>query len=239
MQLFRYTIFFLFTTFFVCTASFARQVFKGEYGGQVYCPNTCDLIDGFYLGPGIGWETYRFRETPGPFPPIPFSIGSPIAASGPVLGLIGGYGQYYGWFYIAGEVSAYLNKALYHFNYVTPLGLSYQTNLSLRHSYKASILPGFRINRHAIAYARIGYMRSLVKTTEMGVNALTTFYHSESNWADGVEYGIGIESALNPNMSIRGEFTHASFGSFPTQLETSFDPSMNQFVLSLLYHFNY
>ena len=86
-----------------------------------------------------------------------------------------------------------------------------------------------------MVYVRLGYDRTLVKVTEKG-----TLLGGDSTkaWANGVDFGMGIETAIARHLSLRGEYIYTRDSTFDTKFDTTFSPSNSEFTLGLLYHFN-
>ncbi len=197
----------------------------------VLCIKT--LKDGIYAGAGLGYDAYRIKQNLSVMDVtgVLDQSNSNLSAKGTVGNLFLGYGQYYDWFYIAGEIFGNYSDADTSFSQ-----LSYQSDFDVRTSYGASILPGIRLSQAALVYGRIGYTRSYFSAKE---NMPGAFQLNTTDWGNGIHYGIGIEAALYRNWSLRGDYTYTYYGSFSSSIGTSFQPVNNQFMLSVLYHFDY
>lgn len=221
---------FSFLVFAFFSAAFA-QTYKG-YKGELPCPPVKKLKDELYVGVSGGYDAYRIRDS--------FSVTdiTSIARSGnPVLsangwngGLFVGYGRYFGWFYIAGEIFANYTGA----QTSTSFG-PYNNSISLRTSWGGSLLPGIKLNDQALLYARIGFVRTFLQSTEKGVLGGNS---TDTNWENGGEVGIGLETLLIGNLSLRAEYNHIFYTAYTTPFSTRLSPSNNQFLLGLNYHFD-
>lgn len=126
--------------FFLCFQNSAfAQIYKGQiYKGQMApCPVPNKLKDELYVGIGTGYDAYRIRQSFAVTDSLGVSrSGNPIlSANGWEGNLFAGYGRYFGWFYIAGELVANYTTAQTSFSFG-----AYNTDISLRTSMSASIL---------------------------------------------------------------------------------------------------
>jgi opacity protein-like surface antigen len=194
-------------------------------------------------------------------------------------GLFLGYGQYIqDLYYLGGEIWANGTNAQTNYNSVDtyavidPVLLGYTDTRNIGHSVKGqwswgvSILPGIKVNESTLAYARLGYARHQIKTGLSDVEFLSATLSpdglpfvdgvstSGKNWFSGFAYGLGMETVICQNWSVRGDYTHTNLGSNSNNVAivpTVFSPvdtalagsskssaSDNQFMLSLIYHFD-
>lgn len=222
------------------TMSYAYKNYKGEdYKGEVVVRplSTCclmkELNDGIYIGLGLGYDSYRIRQNLGVT-----DIDGGLDQANPAIGARGvlgsvfaGYGQYFNWFYIAGEIFTNYSGA------ATSYSLnSYHSNFSARGSYGLGILPGLRLSVASLLYARLGFIRTSFQAQENGFSgpALNT-----TNWGNGFNYGLGMETVIYDKFSLRGEYTYTSYSSFSSAVGTKFSPTNTEFVMGLIYHFDY
>src|SRR3990167_1917753 len=197
------------------------------------CPPPKMLKDGFYVGGQVGYDSYRVREgitlaSPGTL------TGNPVInATGWVGGLFVGYGQYFNdIYYLGGEVFGNYSGADQSYS-LTDTG-TYNSKVEARGGYGISVLPGVKLNDASFGYVRLCYNWSNLKTTE-STDIPTS--GNKSNTSGGFNYGVGIETLVYENWSVRGEYTHTGYNSFTSALNTSINPSDNQFMLGVLYHF--
>ena len=234
--------------------------FKGEVPPP--CPPVMVLHDGFYIGAGVGYDSYRInhnsdfseQETGDDIETISFSTNK--SATGWMGGIFAGYGRYFDWFYLAAEINANASNADSSLNYSNSAGNSTSVDVEARTSYGIALLPGVKLNDSSLFYIRLGYLRTDFKARVDNVdhdfidNVDSSFSGSRSEWRNGFQYGVGIETAIACDVSIRGEFTHTSYnsntvsGSFVEpatndsfSFDDKFNVSNNEFMLSLLYHF--
>lgn len=196
----------------------------------VSIPNS--LRDGLYIGAGLGYDSYRIRQSINVLDAsgILDQANPALSGRGLVGDVLGGYGQYFEWFYIAGEIFTKYTST--HSGYSLN---AYNSDFAVRETYGFSIIPGVRLNRTALLYVRLGYARTFLKAQENGT-ALGNF--ESSNWGNGIDLGLGAEMAVYRNFSVRGEYVYTDYSSFRSNaLNTKFITSNSEFIVSLLYHF--
>lgn len=212
--------------------------YKGEssFKDMPACPPPVMLKDGFYLGAQVGYDSYRVRE----------GFSSPVLNYNPVInntgwvgGLFLGYGQYLSdLFYLGGEIFGNLNGSSVSNNMRDNDGDVWTNKFTTNGSYGLALLPGLRLNDTSLGYLRLGWNWANLKgantVTDAGVQI---FNGSNSKTANGFNFGLGIETLLMTNWSVRTEFNHTWYNSFNAG-NTSYNASDNQFMLGLLYHFS-
>lgn len=239
------------------TACFAGS-YKGEnYKGEAVapCPTPLTLKDGFYLGAQLGYDSYRIRNnisaTTLPLPATETFNANPINnATGWVGGIFGGYGQYFNeWYYLAGELfvntsGASASTTVNHTFAATGLDSLY-TKTSVGTSWGVSLLPGLKLNDASLLYVRLGYNQARIKGQASATfNGVALGSVSKTSWRGGFNYGLGLESTFYPQWSVRTEYTHTNYSSFSNSVtvaggkaSSNYNPSDNQFMLGLIYHF--
>lgn len=231
------------STAFAAHADYKNEVYKGEpvAVAPVPCPILNCLQDGAYVGAGLGYDAYKVRQSI----TVNDGVGSgtsfnpSLSARGFNGSIFAGYGQYYDRFYIAGEVSALSTAADMSYG-MSNQDISFGTKLTARASYGVAILPGLKVNDSTLVYIRLGYVRTSFKSQENEtIPAFGVFNRgvSKSTWGNGLNYGIGVETAVCRNVSVRGEYNYINYNSFNSPVGTKFAPSNNQFVISGIYHF--
>jgi outer membrane immunogenic protein len=203
------------------------------------CPAAPQLMDGFYIGVQGGYDAYDVKANSSIA-----GVGSnnvDLNVKGWVGGLMLGYGKYFNnLYYLGGEVFGNYSNASENFNTsdtdgVTPI--AYNGKVNVNGSYGLALLPGFKINDATLGYVRLGYNWASIKyqESETGVGSA-----SKTNTSGGFVYGVGMETLIAANWSVRAEYTYTNYNSFNTSLGagTSVEPADNQFMLGLLYHFS-
>jgi opacity protein-like surface antigen len=238
--------------------------YKGEaMPAPAPCPQPLMLRDGFYLGAQVGYDAYRVRASnSSAFPAVagvaPGSLGANpvIGENGFAGGLFGGYGMYWSnWYYLGAEVFVNGSAASQAQNVSeTAIGAATGTattrgvynKVSTGMSWGISVLPGLKVNDSTLTYIRLGYNQAKLKgqsvlgvqtTTVAGVVTTATSNTSKNSWQGGFNYGLGIETAVYPMVSVRSEYSHTGYNSFSDANGTSYSASDNQLMVSLIYHF--
>ncbi len=240
----------------------AEANFKAEVPPP--CPPILVLHDGFYLGIGVGYDSYRVRQTldetifdiPTGAAVFSDSFSQASSATGWMGGIFAGYGRYFDTFYLGLEINANASNADATASNSDSFGDSSYIKLKARTSYGIALLPGLKVNDSTLLYVRLGYLRTNFRASfsetevDFFTGGLDTESASSNKWRNGFQYGIGMETAVAEDISIRGEYTHTSFSSktisgtvtdpiFAEAINTSakFSLSNNEFMLSAIYHF--
>jgi outer membrane immunogenic protein len=234
------------TLLLATTSGFAAN-YKGDYKGEAApCP-ACQpvnvLRDGFYVGAQVGYDSYRVRENVAVAAGLSSLSQNPVINStGFVGGLMAGYGQYFNsMYYLGGELFVNTSGASQSVNstFVTG-GVVAQTNskFTVGTSWGIGLLPGIKVNDSTLVYIRLGYNQARLKGRQTYVLPTASASTSKNNWQGGFNYGLGMETAIYPNLSLRGEYSHTNYNSFSNNLSgTKFSPADNQYMLGLIYHF--
>lgn len=217
----------------------AKSHHKGEadYKGEAPCPAPVMLKDGFYLGAQAGYEAYRVRQS---FSGSGISFNPVVAPTGWVGGLFIGYGQYLSdLFYLGGEIFGNVSGAETR-NSIGIAGIGGVTTASnkvqVNGNYGLALLPGIRLNNTSLGYLRLGWNWASIKTTNNAfVPGVGTAHSSNTHTANGFDFGLGIETLVYDNWSVRTEYTHTWFNSF-SRGGANYSPSDNQFLLGAVYH---
>ena len=219
------------------TTSFAAANYKGEsYKGEPMAPAPCPvekpLKDGFYVGAQVGYDSYKASEKV-TGPAVGFNSSRVTNATGFAGGLFAGYGQYFqDAYYLAAEILVNTSGASQSNSLTDSLGVNSNSKFSANTSYGVRLLPGIKLNNSSLLYIPLGYMSASLK----GTTNLT----SKSQYSGAFVYGLGVETAIYENFSLRGEYTHTnnnSFSSTSSDQTVKWSPSDNQVMLGLLYHF--
>ena len=101
------------------------------------------------------------------------------------------------------------------------------------------VIPRMTLNPSTIAYVRLGYIwADLEGSDTVTATGFAPVSSSSSNWEGGFHWGVGIESAFYlKNWSVRAEYTYTTFNDVNNDLGTFENPTDNQFMVGLLYHF--
>ena len=215
----------------------AYKNYKDDYKGEAPCPTPPSLHDGFYVGAQAGYDAYRYRQS--------LTGDGSISLIGSVTGWVGGlfvgYGQYFNnYFYLGGELLGNYNGS----NQVTMAfnsdGDTLQQKLQPRGTWGLTLIPGLKLNDASLGYFRLGYdwtnFHSSVSGTDLGG---PSFSGSKSSTQGGWDFGLGIETLVYENWSVRTEYNHVWYNSFTNNAagtSVTFKPSDNQFTLGAVYH---
>ncbi len=215
----------------------ANGNYKGERNlkGEVPCPPPLVLRDGFYLGAQGGFDAYRVREDIGD------GFANPaINSDGGVGGLFIGYGMNVtDMFYLGAEIFGNWSGADSSYNVGNSLSGVYSSDFKARGSWGVSVLPGIKFNPALLIYARLGYEWADLKATESYTLGSFSESASKTNTSGGFNWGIGMETEVVDNWSVRGEYNHTDYNSFSASQATTgthFKPSDNQFMASVIWH---
>ncbi|RDI44549.1 outer membrane protein [Aquicella lusitana] len=215
--------------------------YKGEanYKGEAMaapCPPPKMLKDGWYVGGQVGYDSYRVRQNINT-PSTSDIIGNPVLnATGWVGGLFLGYGQYLtDLFYLGGEIFANVSDADENYSLTDTVG-TYNSKFEVNSSYGLALLPGLRLNDTSLGYIRLGWNWANLKGKENITGGASS---SKSHTSNGFNLGLGLETLVYENWSVRTEYSHTWYNSFNSggTFGTKFNPSDNQFMLGVLYHF--
>lgn len=240
------------TTTFAYTKHHRARYYKGDYGRTykgdhkrkriVCCQPSCGLKDGLYVGIAGGYDSYKIKA--GLYPP-PGGVVSGLSATpkvnptGFLGGLYAGYGHYFDIFYIGAEIFGDYSSATTGYSLIAPTGgalaATYNVRLTARGVYGAGLVPGIKVNDNTLIYGRADYSRTNLVSNETATGGGFTVTDNVAQWVGGFRYGVGIETQVWGPLSIRGEYTHTSYGSFRSAL-SRFTPANNQFMLGLSYH---
>jgi opacity protein-like surface antigen len=220
--------------------AFAKN-YKGEpvYKEAPPCPPPAMLKDGFYLGAQVGYDSYRIRESYGNHT-TDFSSSLVGNVSGWDGGLFLGYGQYLtDMFYLGGEIFGTVNGTNQAILSVHSDDFNGQDKFQVNSSYGLALLPGLRLNDASLGYIRLGWNWANFKGKATGFDADSgvTRSSSNSNTSNGFNFGVGLETLIVTNWSVRTEFSHTWYNNFNGKFGVKFNPSDNSFMLGLIYHF--
>jgi outer membrane immunogenic protein len=213
---------------------FAAHNYKGEAGYKDVAP--CPpaergLQSGFYVGAQAGYDFYSVRKNISLDGGV-FTSNPTIAATGAIGGLFLGYGQYFNdMWYLGIEGAGNATGASNSWSATSAAG-TVNTKYSASSSWNLAVLPGLKLNVNSLLYVRLGYAWDRVK----GQITTPTTSGSKSQWSNGFMYGLGLESVLSGNWSLRTEYNHTSNNSFNTT-HVKFSPADNQVLLGVVYHF--
>lgn len=195
------------------------------------------LKDGLYFGISAGYDAARFRESTRVIDATGAIMNPPLAVNGWMGNIFLGYGRAFDWFYMGGEV--YLSASDANSGYaLTAPQSDYRLKLQMNNSWGADILPGILLNQATLFYLRLGFIRTYLHSDER-LHYLAVRQHVVNTPAtNAYRVGLGLESVIYCNLSLRGDYTYASYSAYFTRLDNRFSPANHEVTLALLYHLN-
>ena len=146
-----------------------------------------------YVGAGLGITT---------------NTGSNGSFRGVTGTVMGGYGAIMGEsFYLGGELFG---------DAFTATMTDHGSGMRTTYGYGASILPGFMLSEHTMAFARLGVQ-------------LSHFSKADSTVMGG-QAGLGFQTSMTQNWDVRGEYDYTDYRKVSGQ-----NPVADQFDVSLIY----
>ncbi len=207
------------------------------------CLFRCILEDGFYIGISAGYDIYEMRTKPSPLNVLfddtfTFANNINLNAEGVVGGAYFGYGRDFPGFY-----HTYLGIEAFGFGSAASSGYEltsnhsiYETTFQGKNNFGISIIPGIKLVKSTLIYAKLGYVASKINVTETFItDGLVVDNNNEVPMVYGWNTGIGIENAFFDDFSIRAEYNYQWFNSFKTEVGTKITPSNGEFMLGLSY----
>ena len=242
-------------------ASYARTAYKGEpvYKEQPPCPIERMLAKGFYVGVGAGYDSYRARSTNttdilAGAVGYDFSTTNHLDATGWVGDVFVGYDMPFDiWnigleaFYSRSGADGTENYNLLTGNGGVTTAATGQNKAQITNGYGISVLPGYFLSNGTLAFLRLGWTRSQFQlqnnSTVTGTAPILTgtvnTSLSQQQYRNGFTLGLGLETLIVDNWSVRGEFDHTWYnsGGFNGANISSVNLSNNQGNVSVIYHF--
>jgi opacity protein-like surface antigen len=204
------------------------------------------LKTGWYLGAQAGYDSYRVRENvSGTILGTGFAANPVLSGNGWVGGLFLGYGMMMNdWFYLGGELFGNFSGVDQNMS-ATINGIgSVNTSFQVNGSWGLGLLPGIKMTDSTLTYVRLGWNWANLKQTANIMNAANAILTSGSktNTSNGFVFGVGMETLIVDNWSLRGEFDHTWYSNYNVisaapALTVTTNPSDNQYMLSVIYHF--
>ena len=227
------------------SSAFAKTNYKGDFKGEVAAPAPAPvvadkgLMGGFYLGAGLGYD--NDRATNNLVSVAGIDVVDPaktdLSLTGVAGKIFGGYGQYFDNWYLGAEAFFGLSNA------DGKDGNDGVANrkISSKNSYGLSLIPGYKFTPSTLTFVRLGWTSGKyeLKDTVNGIGST-----SASKRLNGLTVGVGMETQVYDNWSLRGEFDHTEFRNSNVttnlgglQFVDKLAPKANQAMLSVIYHF--
>lgn len=228
-------------------AAFAKTNYKGDFKGEVAAPAPAPvvadkgLMGGFYLGAGLGYDSDRVTDNVESVAGIDIA-GAPkfdTSLTGVDGKIFGGYGQYFDNWYLGAEAFIGLSNADGKIG-TDAVNTKISSKISSKNSYGISLIPGYKFTPSTLTFVRVGWTSGKYELKDTDATGTA----SDSKRFNGLTLGVGMETQVYDNWSLRGEFDHTEFrnGNVATTLGgvrvvDKLAPKANQAMLSVIYHF--
>lgn len=214
----------------------------------ILCPNPLSFKDGYYVAVAAGYDVYKmvdhvtYHNTD-----VLYSADPPLSVNGMMGDFMLGYTKLFGKnsnFSIGVEFFANGSAADNGFEITLPaFPVIIDSDITVNGSFGLGILPGFKINNASIIYLKMGYSWSTISMDqtvrapddEFGISSIE---YNDNITTHGFLYGVGLEAAFNEQFNLRAEYTYTGYQSFNTGSAAKVDPSRNQYLFGLVYHFS-
>lgn len=172
---------------------------------------------GFYVGAQVGHGALASNNSgPREEPKQPFVLDADRAGMGATGGILAGYGQTFGPFYLGAEVEAELSNVNWDIER-DPNGRVF--SVEKRGSVGASVRAGYVVNSAVLIYSRAGLVNSWFDTDySFGANSVERS-DSELGW----RVGGGIEFAASEKWRMRLDYTRTDYGSYKVDYGAGID----------------
>lgn len=231
------------TTAIILT-SISSLTFAATYKDAIYKDAAPCIIptlhDGFYTGVQAGYDSFRIPTTT---TGAPGSFRTTGSLAGWMGGLFLGYGRYFNpYSYLGAEILGNYNGSTQTISSgMDDDGDTFNRNVKVKATLGISLLPGLKLNNASLGYLRLGYDWTNFHLNSTATAAgLGTFSTSRNSTLGGFDFGLGIETLLCQKWSVRTEYNHIWYTSSSSSVggvNTSINPSDNQFTLGAVYHF--
>ncbi|MHB1292920.1 MAG: outer membrane beta-barrel protein [Sulfuricella sp.] len=155
---------------------------------------SADAINGVYVGAGLALNKVAMEVSSGG---DTINFGDKDHDAG--LNLSAGYGVSFGQAYLAGELSYQNSYGKADFVSSGPDALTGE----LKNGWAISVLPGYKLSKDTLAFARLGYVKAKGELAFAG--------ESRSENFTGTVYGIGVKHAITPTIAAVLEYQSVVF----------------------------
>lgn len=186
--------------------------------GMTAVTANASALDGMYVGGGLALNKVSLKLSGDG---LMANLGDDKHDAG--LNLSAGYGVSFGQFYLAGELGYQTSYGKADFGSIDGETITGK----LKNGWTASVLPGFKLGKDTLAFARLGYAQSKGELAFGG--------ESESHKFKGTIYGIGVKHAFTPNLA--GVLEYQSVNLKKTFVDGKAEPASNGVVLGIQYGF--
>lgn len=214
-----------------------------DYKCEAPCPPPCpqNLMDGFYVGVGAGYDVITSDANFNEVGRIAITGNPRLAAYGWDAGGFLGYGKYFDVFYLGAEVFGNYTSASSSFTISGPLG-SVHGNVRSNGDWGVALIPGIALNCSTLGYVRLGWDWANTRgngRVVVNTEPPTVFSGNRSSTRNGFLFGVGLETLISCNWSLRGEFNYINFNNndSSSRVGSRIRPSDNRYSLGIVYHF--
>lgn len=207
---------------------------------------------GFYIGAGVGGDITNFDKKlyiQNASQQTIYDKNDNLAGQGIFGGGVIGYQwTFANQFNLALELNGSLSSLRYHGAYEdNSLAETSSGTFTLNRSFGVSFLPGYAVVPRAILYARLGVVRGRFNYQETKLFANQSAEVNQTEWLNGYIYGLGVETAMTENISLRVEYDRINYQTYTNQTfpmpsgqkrTIKLTPFANQMNLELLYRFS-
>ena len=169
---------------------------------------------GPYVGVEGGWDNYEIGVEDADLGAV-FDASGEISADGISGDGFGGgvfAGYHYGMANTFLAVEGFLNYSDASISLSardTELDYSYSAKVQARESYGLAARAGVKVNNATGVYVRGGWVQTNFKLSERDSDG---YRFSYDDTADAFQYGVGIETMVGANLSLRAEYVLADYG---------------------------
>ncbi len=134
------------------------------------------------------------------------------------------------------------------FNGGVLLGFNDYFRLTKQGDFSISFLPGYQVSDYALIYGRVGYVGArfsisnimggspIVVAPALTPNQLNVLTFSRDVWLDGYQLGLGVDTFICSNLSLRTEFDVNSYNGIDTSAQLLAGNGFNMRAFSTRYH---
>jgi opacity protein-like surface antigen len=123
----------------------------------------------------------------------------------------------------------------------TTPGQNVNSRLEKEWDFGAAFLPGYQVSDNALLYARVGYVGAEFENTLRWIgntnSSLTTAQRTvltnnrdRSKWLNGLQLGVGVDTLVYQNLSLRTEFNINNYGNYNSNALSASTPVLVQGV---------
>lgn len=161
-----------------------------------------------YVGAELGgdWGSITLKDAKG--------VNHTYSPSGALGGFFVGIGgDVTTYFHLGGELFANWSTDSSQNKVINTASGTSTAKVSAHYTYGLSLLPGFHLAPKMMAFLRLGVIRGRFNLNQSSPPASATST-SSTNTRTGSEIGIGLQTTLNKDWDLRGEYDYVSYRSY-------------------------